>query len=155
MSSSKNKTASLSLLLNLGNLSFINNKLKFFRELESVLREHLPVSMKPHCRLVCYQNHRLTLSTTSANWATRIQYQLPELQRQLKYHPFFSSLKEVRLKLSYPPVEAQTAQIEKSISEASIQSLEELAEATTVKALEASLRRLIKASRSLTDPKAS
>lgn len=83
-------------------LSSLLEQLESMRILREEVQKVLPPELREHCMLANYKNGYITLSASTAAWATRLKYIAPELLKALKQKPGLSQLEGVVIKnLSY------------------------------------------------------
>ncbi|MEE4245450.1 MAG: DciA family protein [Kangiellaceae bacterium] len=71
-----------------GSLKFIFDNLSKIKQLEQIVKAKLDPKLREHCSIINYRDNIIVIATQSANWATRLKYQLPELLSQLRSSGF-------------------------------------------------------------------
>ncbi|MDX1519819.1 MAG: DUF721 domain-containing protein [Gammaproteobacteria bacterium] len=75
----------------------IFSHLELLQVLQNQLSRHLDPELAKHCHIANYRNGILTLSTESANWATRIRYSVPEILSSMDKNPLPVTVKSIRV----------------------------------------------------------
>lgn len=65
--------------------------------LESCLEQFLDTELFQHCRVANFRNETLTLNTSSASWATRIRYSVPDILNAIGNNQFPVNVKSIRV----------------------------------------------------------
>lgn len=77
--------ASCSKLLNNAAFSLLA-RARQLAELDRVVKQLLPESLLPHCKVINQKREILVLGATSSAWASRLRFVAPTLLKQLKNH---------------------------------------------------------------------
>lgn len=79
-------------------LSSLLEQLESMRILKEEVQKVLPPELREHCMLANYKNNYITISASTAVWATRLKYIAPELLKALKQKPGLSQLEGIVIK---------------------------------------------------------
>ncbi len=77
-------------------LGYLIGHAKQLQTWNEILYKHLPSGEQKHCKIGAFEQRILTLVVDSANWATKLRYQIPDLVKQLKKTQEFQSIKEIK-----------------------------------------------------------
>ena len=71
-------------------------------QLERRIRQQLPETIAPHCRIAALERNRLTLLVESSAWATRLRYLSAQLLTTLRRDPDLAGLVTIQIRIASP-----------------------------------------------------
>lgn len=95
------KSLSISRLLGRSSYSELLARARAFRELEELINELLPPTLKPHCQFLSSHDKTLFMSADSPVWAARLRFQGSQLVKQLSKH-LAVNLRTVQVRVRAP-----------------------------------------------------
>jgi len=113
------------------------------RRLQQVLQEHIEPALMQHCRIANCKNGSLTLATSTAAWASRLRYTVPEILDSLRDKPASLPIKSIRVIVT-PEQSTRNEQPsqEPCMSLATAEVLQQIADSIDDSELSASIKRL-------------
>lgn len=93
-------------------------------ELSDKVKQLLPPSLAPHCFVGSFYKGCLTLTTSSASWASQLRYAIPDLRDQLRKEAGIYQLTTIKISI------IDVLHTQEPISRPSIHSLSDQAKST-------------------------
>ncbi|MDO4434013.1 MAG: DciA family protein [Alysiella sp.] len=115
---------------------------RYWKQLDNELKQFLPVPLHPHLRVVCVENGKLVIYSTSPMAATRLKMLLPTLFPQLQ--ALNTQIQSVQIKIR-PPETEKSQQKNFRISPRALSAFEQTAHRLNSQhpELAAAMRRLV------------
>jgi len=111
-------------------------------ELQKKLKATLPAPLSDHVSVASLSNHTLTVHTSSAAWAARLRFKTPDMLATLNREKVDSPIKTIRIKVNPPDFVRQKTPEKLSLSPATSQLLQNVADSISDPELRESLLRL-------------
>lgn len=77
----------------------IYKKYLILTKFDNIVKNVLPISLRPWCRVINYYNNILVLETVSANWKIRLHYEKLKLIYELKKN-FLPLILNIKIKIN-------------------------------------------------------
>lgn len=108
-------------------------------KLNMLFKNFLEASLKMHCQLAQIEGSELVIIVDNASWATRLRYAIPEILKNIKTQPEFSTVKKIRycirLEANEELRKTQKSRLSPEIEQLWKDTLEKLAEKTKLSPL--------------------
>lgn len=111
-------------------------------DLQNKLRASLEQPLSDHVTVASLSNQTLTVHTSSAAWAARLRFRIPEMLSSLNQEKIEPPIKTIRIKVNPPATPRRESAEKLSLSPASSQLLKNVAESIPDPELRESLLRL-------------
>lgn len=118
------------------------NKVRNLTHIQRILSSQISSNARAYCHVASWDKNKLTISVTSASWATKLRYQGKLIENNLRKFDELSSLSRISFKV-YPRTELSKTKIfPRSISQESIKVIQESSKKISDPELRIALERL-------------
>lgn len=123
-------------------LAQIFEKARYLSDLNTRLLRHIEPELAAHCQIANFAKGVLHIEVDSANWGTKLRYQVPDLLKVFRSEEQMHNLINIKTYINPPSAKPRTLPSVAPLSAEAKIAISAAAESTTDEKLKAALRRL-------------